>query len=285
MKSRLRPARERRAVPPEDEARPPEALAHSGFWDGDGADGGRSETRPPVLSADVDKSVVVEALLFVSPEPLAVSAIAEITGFDPGAVREMLNRLAETYRERAGGMVLREVGGGFGFYAVPEAAPFIARLIRSQVNPRLTRAALETLAVVAYLQPVSRGLVAEIRGVHSEGVMKTLEDRGLVREMGRGGPPGYPVLYGTTTRFLERFGLNEIGELPELERFAPDDATIEKIKRSLSWEISDEEGSAGAGPRGGDGAAEDTENPVRSGDSLAEGGGGPDTGGPGNQER
>ncbi len=250
----------------------------SGFWEGDGPEVNEPAGGGPPPSAEVDKGSVVEALLFVSPEPLSASAISEVTGFDPGAVREILNRLVDSYRGRGRGLVVREVAGGYGFYAVPEAAPYISRLIRSQVNPRLTRAALETLAIVAYLQPVSRGLVAEIRGVHSEGVMKTLEDRGLVREVGRGGPPGYPMLYGTTTRFLERFGLNDLDEMPDLEGFAPDDATIEKIKRSLSWELVEEEGRAGAGPRSG----ENTEDTVRGGDSVAEGGGEADTGGPGN---
>ena len=233
------------------------------------------EARPPESTAD--KAAVVEALLFVSPEPVSVGMITEITGFDQGAVREMLNSLVESYQERGGGLLIREVAGGFGFYAVQEAAPFIARMIRTQANPRLTRAALETLAIVAYLQPVSRGVVAEIRGVQSEGVTKTLEERGLVTAVGRGGPPGYPVLYATTTRFLERFGLKDLDELPDLEEFAPDDATLEKIKRSLSWELA-EEGAGGRNPEAG----ESTEDPVGRRDSFEEGGGEPDTGGTGN---
>jgi segregation and condensation protein B len=255
------------------------------FWREDGEavaagdvprEGAWASEPPP---ADVDKVAVIEAMLFVSQEPLSVGAISEVTGFDPGAIREMLNELVRSYRERDGGLVVREVGGGFGIYAVPEASVFIARLIRSQVNPRLTRAALETLAIVAYLQPVSRGVVAEIRGVQSEGVMKTLEDRGMVQEVGKGGPPGYPMLYGTTTRFLERFGLKDLDDLPELEEFAPDDATIEKIKRSLSWELIEED----VGARGQTGA--DTEDTVVGRDSIEKGGGGADTGGAGNTER
>ncbi len=188
-------------------------------------------------SSDADKMSVIEALLFVSPEPVSTGMLVEITGFDPGAIREMLNRLVEFYASRAGGLVIREVAGGFGFYSSDVATPYVSRLIRSQVNPRLTKAALETIAIVAYLQPVSRGVVAEIRGVQSEGVMKTLEDRGLVKAVGRGGSPGYAALYGTTGRFLERFGLKGIEDLPSLEDFAPDEATIEKIKKSFSWEL------------------------------------------------
>lgn len=217
---------------------------------------------------EVDKKAVLEALLLVSPEPLSVAVLCELTGYETGAVREILNELQLFYDERGGGLVIREVGGGFCFYSNPDAAPYVARLISSQVNPRLTRAALETLAIVAYLQPVSRGVIAEIRGVQSEGVIKTLEDRGLVHAVGRGGPPGYPNLYGTATRFLERFGLNSLEDLPDLEQFAPDDETVDKIKRSLSWEISEEDVSAGSRE-----ARKDTEDTGEGGDSLPTGGG------------
>jgi segregation and condensation protein B len=128
------------------------------------------------------------------------------------------------------------------------------------------------MAIVAYLQPVSRGVIAEIRGVQSEGVIKTLEDRGLVCAVGRGGPPGYPNLYGTSTRFLERFGLNSIEDLPDLEQFAPDDETVDKIKSSLSWEISEEDESAGSGK-----TRKDTEDTGEGGDSFTTGGGEADT--------
>jgi segregation and condensation protein B len=243
-------------VPPED------------YWDkGEERDIQALETEAQ-HGPEVDKKSVLEALLLVSPEPLTVADLSELTGFETGAVREILNELQLFYDERGGGLVVREVAGGFCFYSNPDAAPYVARLISEQVNPRLTRAALETLAIVAYLQPVSRGVIAEIRGIQSEGVIKTLEDRGLVYAVGRGGPPGYPNLYGTTTRFLERFGLNSLDDLPELEQFAPDDETVEKIKSSLSWEISEEDASAGSGK-----AREDPEDTGEGGDSLAPGGG------------
>ena len=218
--------------------------------------------------AEIDKKAVLEALLLVSPEPLSVAVLCDLTGYETGAVREILNEIQLFYDERDGGLVIREVGGGFSFYSTPDAAPYVARLISSQVNPRLTRAALETMAIVAYLQPVSRGVIAEIRGVQSEGVIKTLEDRGLVLAVGRGGPPGYPNLYGTTTRFLERFGLNSLEDLPDLQQFAPDDETVDKIKRSLSWEISEEDVDADSGK-----AREDTEDTGGGRDSFPPGGG------------
>jgi segregation and condensation protein B len=274
---------------PEDPRDNDPGMEADGFWSGEASpelpvgERGKSADewqQPPGPLSAADKMNVVEALLFVSPEPLSVGMMAEITGFDQGAVREILNNLVESYGERGGGLVVREVAEGFGFYATPEAAPYISRLIRSQVNPRLTRAAMETMAIVAYLQPISRGVVAEIRGVHSEGVMKTLEERGLVREVGKGGPPGYPRLYGTTGRFMERFGLKTLEDLPDLNDFAPDEATVEKIKRSLSWELIEEETGAGGVSESG----EDTENTVGGGDSFTEGGGEADTRGPGDPE-
>lgn len=278
---------------PEDPRDDAPGLEADGFWanettqdelptgaGGGGADYGEWQP-PPSPTSTTAKMNVVEALLFVSPEPLSVGMLAETTGFDQGAVREMVNNLVESYDQRGGGLVVREVAEGFGFYATPEAAPFISRLIRSQVNPRLTRAAMETLAIVAYLQPVSRGVVAEIRGVHSEGVMKTLEERGIVKEVGKGGPPGYPRLYGTTNRFMERFGLKTLEDLPDLTDFAPDEATIEKIERSLSWELIEEDAGAGGVSRSG----EDSEDTVGVGDSLTEGGGESDPRGPGDTER
>ncbi|MCJ7745204.1 MAG: SMC-Scp complex subunit ScpB [Actinobacteria bacterium] len=238
------------------------------YWDTSGHGKVEPAEETGQYGVEVDKKAVLEALLLVSPEPLSVAGLSELTGFEIGAVREIMNELQLFYDERCGGLVIREVAGGFCFYSSPDAAPYVARLISSQVNPRLTRAALETLAIVAYLQPVSRGVIAEIRGVQSEGVIKTLEDRGLVQAVGRGGPPGYPNLYGTTTRFLERFGLNSLDDLPDLEQFAPDDETVDKIKRSLSWEISEEDVSAGSGN-----ARKDPEDTVEGGDSFTPGGG------------
>ena len=256
--------------PDEDgnEIKSPSTCGSDEWYRGEGAEASLHLGPPPSFHGNPSQRMaVVEALLLVSPEPLSVAMISGITGFEQGAVREMLNRLSEEYRRRDGGVVVREVAGGFGFYAVPAAAPFISRLIKSQVNPRLTRASMETLAIVAYLQPVSRGTIAEIRGVHSESVVKTLEERGLVAEVGRGSPPGYPALYGTTSKFLERFGLNGLDELPPLEKFAPDPETVEKIKRSLSWELAEE---ADAGDRE---AGEDTEGSGESWSRLTPDGG------------
>ncbi|GEM_PF-702895 len=197
------------------------------------------ERLEPERYGEPEKISVIEALLFVSAQPLSVGQISEITGFEPGAVREIVNKLSENYDSPTSGLVIREVAGGFGIYTKKEVSQYVSKLIRHQYNPRLTKAALETMAIVAYLQPVSRSTVSEIRGVQSEGVMKTLEDRGLIEPVGRGTGPGSPVLYSTTRKFLERFGLNSIDDLPDLESFAPDDETVAKIRRVFSQEISD----------------------------------------------
>jgi len=237
-------------VSPDDDME--DNLDTDGFWD----------AGPPEGS----ELAIIEALLFVSPEPLSVEKLVEITGIDAGRVRELLVELVGSFARREGGLALREVAGGFGFYAVPAAAPFIARLIKAQVNPRLTRAALETLAITAYMQPVPRSVIAEIRGVQSEGVMKTLEDRGLVAAAGKGGPPGYPTLYATTGRFLERFGLKSVEDMPPLERFEPDQGMVDKIERSLSWELMEGDESAGSRETGAH-----TEDTGAGGHSVPEG--------------
>ncbi len=181
--------------------------------------------------------LIIEALIFVSPNPVSSSRIAELVGLEQGDVESLIGEIGSRLQSSESGIRLRKLAGGYGFYTCPEAAPFIESFVRSQVNPRLTQASLETLAVVAYLQPVSRGTVATIRGIQSEGVIKTLAERGLVEEAGKSGPPGYSHLYRTTNRFLERFGLEEISDLPPLENFIPDPDTLKRIRESLSWEM------------------------------------------------
>ncbi|MDD5448426.1 MAG: SMC-Scp complex subunit ScpB [Actinomycetota bacterium] len=203
---------------------------------------------------------VIEALVFVAPEPISLGEISDLTGVEVAAAREMINRVSEFYLRENRGIVIREVAGGFAFYTSSDTSPFVSKLISTRFNPRLTRAALETLAIVAYLQPVSRARIAYIRGVHSEGVIKTLEERGLVEVVGRGEGPGFPALYGTTRHFLERFGLNSLEELPDLNDFVPDEDTIRRIERSLSGESVPEE-------KAQDGRGTDTEDNSSLGDT------------------
>jgi segregation and condensation protein B len=167
------------------------------------------EERRPLLGA-------LEALLFVSDEPVAAVVLAQALGLERREAEELCEELARSYEERGAGLVLRNVAGGWRVTTSPEVAPIVERYVLSSRHVRLTKASLETLAIVAYKQPVTRHQVSSIRGVNSDGVVRALVDRGLVAEVGREETPGRPVLYGTTPEFLEKLGLPSLAELPPL---------------------------------------------------------------------
>ncbi|GAA4040180.1 SMC-Scp complex subunit ScpB [Nonomuraea soli] len=164
----------------------------------------------------------LEAILLVVDEPVAEITLAQVLERPTHEVAEALRALAAEYTEAGRGFDLREVAGGWRFYTRADCAPLVERFVRDGQQTRLTQAALETLAVVAYRQPVSRARVAAVRGVNSDGVMRTLVARGLVEEAGQD-PESQAVLYRTTAYFLERLGLKGLDELPELAPFLPDD--------------------------------------------------------------
>ncbi|GBC87179.1 Segregation and condensation protein B [bacterium HR12] len=155
----------------------------------------------------------LEALLFVSDEPVPSAELARSLGVDRRQVDTLCEELARSYEERGAGIVLRNVAGGWRLTTSPEAAPVLERFVLASRHVRLTKAALETLAIVAYKQPVTRHQIASIRGVNSDGVLRALIERGLVTEVGREEGPGRPVLYGTTPEFLERLGLSSLADL------------------------------------------------------------------------
>jgi len=158
----------------------------------------------------------LEALFFVSDEPLAASVLAQALDMDRRSVEALCDRLAARLEDRRSGLVLRNVAGGWRLYTHPDTAPTVEQFVLSSRQARLTKAALETLSIVAYKQPVTRHQVNSIRGVNSDGVIRALVDRGLVEESGREEGPGRPVLYGTTPGFLERLGLPSLAALPSL---------------------------------------------------------------------
>jgi segregation and condensation protein B len=192
----------------------------------------------------------LEALLFVSDEPVSAARLAKIIDAQPGAVESVLANLAEEYREQERGFQLREVAGGWRLYTHPAHHDVIERYVMSWDTRRLSQAALEALAVVAYHQPVTRAGINAVRGVNSEGVIASLVEKGLVREVGRDKNQGNAILYGTTRTFLEKFGLKDIGGLPPLEEFAPDTLTESAIRDRLS-------GGGGVEPIGMDEDADD----------------------------
>jgi segregation and condensation protein B len=158
----------------------------------------------------------LEAILFVADEPLPAGTLAQAAEAERPQVERILEDMARSYEERGAGIALRNVAGGWMLSTHPEAAPAVERFVLSSRHVRLTKASLETLAIVAYKQPVTRHQVAAIRGVDSDGVLRSLVDRGLLAEVGREEAPGRPVLYGTTPEFLERLGLPSVSALPSL---------------------------------------------------------------------
>ncbi len=170
----------------------------------------------------------LEAILLVVDEPVLEVVLAQVLEHPRDEVAAALRELAAEYTEQGRGFDLRQVAGGWRFYTRAECAPVVERFVRDGQEVRLTQAALETLAVVAYRQPVSRSRVSAVRGVNCDGVMRTLVLRGLVDEAGTD-PESGAILYRTTGYFLERIGLRELDELPDLAPFLPDD--VEEIER------------------------------------------------------
>jgi segregation and condensation protein B len=161
---------------------------------------------------------VVEALLFASDAPVEAERIREVLALDSAdEARALVAEVGRRHAERASPLQVIEVGGGFRMVTQPAVAPWLVRLARSRSRSRLSRAALETLAIVAYRQPVSRPEIDGIRGVNSEAVLDNLFDRRMIRIAGRKDAPGRPFLYETTREFLVAFGLRDLGDLPPLE--------------------------------------------------------------------
>ena len=158
----------------------------------------------------------LEALLFISDEPVTSAVLAQALGAERPEVDAWCEELARGYDERGAGITLRNVAGGWRLTTHPGAGPVVEQFVLASRHVRLTKAALETLSIVAYKQPVTRHQISGIRGVNSEGVVRALVDRGLVAEVGREETPGRPVLYGTTPVFLERLGLPSLSALPAL---------------------------------------------------------------------
>jgi segregation and condensation protein B len=158
----------------------------------------------------------LEALLFVSDEPLTTSVIAQALEIDRRDADRLCDALSARLEDRGAGVVLRNVAGGWRLFTHPDTASEVERFVLSSRQARLTKAALETLAIVAYKQPVTRHQVSSIRGVNSDGVLRALKDKGLVEEAGREETPGRPILYATTPTFLERLGLPSLASLPSL---------------------------------------------------------------------
>lgn len=176
----------------------------------------------------------LEALLLVSSDPVSASTLAASLDVAPGEVASLLAELQVEYEEANRGFQLREVAGGWRLFTHPAFHDQVESFVLSWDTQKLSQAALETLAVIAYHQPVTREAVKGIRGVNSDGVISSLADKGLIREMGRDPQRGQAILYGTTAAFLEKFGLRSVRDLPDLEQFAPDEQSRQFIRERLS---------------------------------------------------
>ena len=180
----------------------------------------------------------VEAILLVVDEPVTATMLAQVIAIPEVSVVEVLDELRQDYDESVRGFELRRIGSGWRLYTRPAYAAYVERFVLDGQQARLTQAALETLAVVAYRQPVSRSRVSAVRGVNVDGVIRTLVSRGLVEEAGSEQESG-AVLYRTTSYFLERLGLHDLTELPNLANFLPESTTIDQLEDELSSEGRD----------------------------------------------
>lgn len=176
---------------------------------------------------------ILEAILFVAEQPVPVEELAEVLEIPVETVQAELQAWSTELAERQSGITLRQVAGGWRCYSHPDAFPYLERFASTATASRLSNAALEVLAVVAYRQPVSRNQIAEIRGVDSDSAIRTLERRGLIEEIGRLPLPGTPTIYGTTSLFLEKLGLRSMEDLPPLADHVPPATIVETLEETF----------------------------------------------------
>ncbi|MDQ4142970.1 MAG: SMC-Scp complex subunit ScpB [Actinomycetota bacterium] len=177
---------------------------------------------------------IVEAILLLADEPVPSRMIGEVLELPRSQVEGLLEALRDEYHQAERGFVLRQAAGGWRLYTSADCAPWLERFVRSESHARLSGAALEVLAIIAYRQPLSRTEIAEIRGVESDGVVKNLLNRGLIAEYGRDGRPGGPILFEVSELFLERMGIDSVEQLPPLADFMPDTEAVEDMEAKLS---------------------------------------------------
>jgi segregation and condensation protein B len=182
---------------------------------------------------DILASRAIEAVVMASTEPVEARLLAQLVELPVTRVEALCDELAQEYDEADRGFVLAKVAGGYRFQTHPDLAPYVERFVLDGQHARLSAPALETLAIVAYKQPISRGQMSAIRGVNVEATLNTLLQRGYVQEVGRDPGPGAAVLYGTTQEFLERLGLPSLAALPPLGEFVPDASVVEALERGL----------------------------------------------------
>jgi segregation and condensation protein B len=175
----------------------------------------------------------VEAICMVSDQPVPSAILAEVLEVSVAKIDEVCQQLAREYEDADRGFLLVNVAGGWRYQSHPDQAPFVERFVLDGQSAKLSGAALETLAIIAYKQPLSRAQIAAIRGVNVDGVLKTLQQRGYVTELGHDPGPGQATLFGTTPLFLEKIGIAHIEDLPPLGDFVPDAQLVELLEQGL----------------------------------------------------
>lgn len=161
----------------------------------------------------------IEGIFFISEKPVTIHEICQALKINEKKANVIIKNLEKEYEQKNGGFILRRIGGGYKFYSNPNLKDILKNFVKSNIKTYLSQAALETLAVICYRQPVTRTQVAEIRGVRTDSVFQTLIDKGLIKDVGRLKEPGNPILYRTTDRFLEMLGINSLKDLPPLKDF------------------------------------------------------------------
>ena len=187
----------------------------------------------PAAHVRDDARRAIEAIVLVSETPIDVNLLGQLLELRPAIVDELCRELAAEYDQQGRGFQLARVAGGWRYQSHPEQAPYVERFVLEGQTAKLSAAALETLAIVAYKQPISRAQVASIRGVSVDGVMRTLHQRGYIAEVGRDPGPGQAVMYGTTAAFLEKVGADSLVDLPALGDFVPGADVVEQLERGL----------------------------------------------------
>lgn len=181
----------------------------------------------------VEAKRAIEAVVLAATEPVEPRFLAELLELPVDRIEVLCTQLAQEYEADGHGFVLARVAGGYRYQTDPELAPYVERFVLEGQHVRLSGPALETLAIVAYKQPISRGQISAIRGVNVEATLNTLVQRGYVYEVDRDPGPGLAVLYGTTPTFLERLGLDSLDDLPPLGDFVPDAGIVDALERGL----------------------------------------------------
>lgn len=196
----------------------------------------------PEATGTIDAEMVraLEAIILVASEPVPADLLAQILEISSDAVETLCSSLAAAYDDAGHGFQLVKIAGGYRFQSHPDTAAYVERFILDGQRARLSGAALETLAIVAYKQPISRAQIASIRGVDPDGVLRTLQGRGYIDQVGRDPGPGQAVLWGTTPAFLEKLGLNSINDLPAIAEFLPGVDVVEALETGLRVVLVDE---------------------------------------------